>query len=52
MAFAPRLPFFLVGDVHRPALAATIAFRLAKEFAKHLFEFCALGHAVTVATVS
>jgi hypothetical protein len=41
----------LVGDVHRPALAPAIALRLAEQFAEHLLELSALGHAMPVAAM-
>jgi hypothetical protein len=41
----------LVGDVHRPALAPAIAFLLAQQFAEHLLELGALGHAMPVAAM-
>jgi hypothetical protein len=37
--------------VHRPALAPAIAFLLAQQFAEHLLEFGALGHAMAVAAM-
>jgi hypothetical protein len=41
----------LVGDVHRPALAAAIALFLAEQFAEHLLELRALGDAMPVAAM-
>jgi hypothetical protein len=46
-----QIAVFLVGDVHRSALAAAIAFRLAEQLAEHFLELRALGDAVAVAAV-
>ena len=51
IALAPRLPFCVVGDVHRAALAAAVALLLAEQLREHRPGVGALGDAVAVAAV-